>query len=158
MPNYEILFESSYDRVVGKGVGITDKGERFFERFYDNFFALSDEVRRKFRHTDMKTQVGMLEKSMYHLISFYVAKEASDYLRSIADSHSQGNYDVKPQYYDLWLDALIQTVRELDPEFEDQVELAWRIAMTPGILYMKFHCNRPVGASASASESVAETR
>ncbi|MBD3647467.1 MAG: globin [Pseudomonadales bacterium] len=144
MSNYEILFEASYDRVVGKGVGITEKGQRFFERFYENFFALSEEVQTKFRNTDMQVQVGMLEKSMYHLISFYVAKEASDYLRTMAEMHSKERHDISPGFYDLWMDALVQTVRELDPEFEDKIELAWRIAMTPGLLYMKFYYDKPL--------------
>lgn len=148
MANYEMLFEASYDRVIGKGVGITAKGERFFERFYDNFLGLSDEVRGKFSETDMKRQIGMLQRSIYHLVNFYITKEAGDYLRSIAYSHSRADHDVKPELYDLWLDAVIQTVRELDPEFDDQVELAWRIVMMPGILYMQFHCDKPVAVSA----------
>ena len=32
----------------------------------------------------------------------------------------------------------MEAVSEFDPEFNDEVELAWRLALTPGITYMKF--------------------
>lgn len=137
MSDYELLFEASYDRVVGKGVGINPKGESFFKQFYDNFFNQSDEIRAKFEGVDMEKQVGVLQKSIYHLLSFYVSKEESDYLHSIAVSHNRKNYDIKPDLYNVWLDSLVQTVRMLDPECNREVELAWRIALTPGILYMQ---------------------
>jgi hemoglobin-like flavoprotein len=93
----------------------------------------------KFAHVDMAAQVGVLQKSMFHIISFYVAKTDSEYLRSIALTHSKAQYDIKPEYYDIWLESLIETVRKVDSEFEDDVELAWRLAMSPGIQFMKFH-------------------
>lgn len=139
MGNYEILFEASYDRVIGQGVGINPKGEAFFKRFYDNFFSRSDAVKEKFKHTDMKLQPGMLQKSIYHLVSFYISKEENEYLRKFALSHNKNNHNIKVEFYDIWLDTLIQTVRELDPEYDRNIELAWRIALTPGILYMQSH-------------------
>ncbi|MDH5737502.1 MAG: globin domain-containing protein [Gammaproteobacteria bacterium] len=137
MSNYEILFEASYDRVVGKGVGINPKGEAFFSLFYENFFRKSPEIRDKFKNTDMKKQVGVLQKSTFHLISFYVSKEENEYLHEIAVSHNRHGYNIKPEFYDLWLDALIETVSMLDPECDRRVQLAWRMAFTPGILYMQ---------------------
>ena len=137
--NYEKLFEDSYSRVVGEGIGLNDQGKLFFSTFYDVFFSKSDEICTKFTHVDMAAQVGMLQKSMFHIISFYVAKTDSEYLRSIAMTHSRAQYDIKPEYYDIWLDSLIETVHKMDPEFEDDVGLAWQLAMTPGIQFMKFH-------------------
>lgn len=137
MSNYEILFEASYDRVVGNGVGINPKGEEFFRQFYDNFFGKSEAMKERFKNTDMDKQVIFLQKSIYHLISFYVSKEENEYLHNIAVSHSKSNYHIKPEFYDIWLDALIETVKTLDPEYDSSVELAWRIALTPGILYMQ---------------------
>ena len=137
--NYEKLFEDSYARVVGEGIGISDKGKGFFDAFYGVFFARSEEICKKFVDVDMAVQVGVLQKSMFHIISFYVAKTDNEYLRSIAQTHSRSQYDIKPEYYDIWLESLIETVRKIDPEYENDVELAWRLAMTPGIQFMKFH-------------------
>jgi len=137
MSDYEILFEASYDRVVGKGVGINPRGELFFKRFYEIFFSRSEEIKRKFANVDMDAQVGMLQKSIYHLVSFYVSKEENEYLHQIAATHSKQHYGIRPEMYSIWLDALIETVRQLDPECDREIELAWRMALTPGILYMQ---------------------
>ena len=137
MSNYQQLFDESYDRVVGRGIGLTEKGEQFFRRFYKHFFERSDEIKNKFKDTDMESQARILQKSMYHMISFYVLNTEHDYLQRIAESHARSNYDIKPEYYDHWLEALILTVGELDPQFNRETELAWRLAVTPGILYMK---------------------
>ena len=137
--NYEKLFEDSYARVVGEGIGLSDKGKYFFQTFYGIFFSKSDEICNKFVDVDMAAQVGVLQKSIVHIISFYVAKTDNEYLHSIAMTHSRGQYDIKPEYYDVWLESLIETVRKIDPEYEEDIELAWQLAMTPGIQFMKFH-------------------
>lgn len=46
--------------------------------------------------------------------------------------------DIHPELYDLWLECLIETVAEFDDGFRDEVELAWRLVLSPGIVYMKF--------------------
>ncbi len=133
------MFEGSYARVIGKGIGLGEKGRLFFSRFYERFLLESVDARDKFKGVDMEAQIRVLEKSMFHMIGFYVAKTDTRYLRSIAHTHSQRQLDIKPEYYDAWLDALVDTVEELDTEFHSELELAWRLAMTPGIQFMKFH-------------------
>ncbi len=140
--DYDELFCQSYERVVGPGVGITDQGELFFARFYDNFLATSPTVAEKFKGTDMQRQGRMLQKSMYQLIAFYFSHSESDYLKMIAETHSQAHYDIEPGLYDDWLDSLVETVREFDSEFSERLELAWRLVMTPGIVFLKHFYKR----------------
>ena len=135
----ESCFQASYARLVGEGVGITDRGQRFFSRFYDHFIASSSEVEKKFINTDMERQVQMLQKSMYQMMSFYLLGTDGEHLQKIALSHARNHYDISPELYDLWLDALLHTVSELDDGFTPEAGLAWRIVMTPGILYMKHY-------------------
>ena len=137
--NLEEIFEASYERVIGQGIGITEKGQSFFMRFYEIFLNTSDKVPEKFKNTDMNRQVLMIQKGLYQLISFYLIKNDSDYLIAIAESHNKKHYDIEPELYDLWLKALLQAVEELDPEYHEGLRLAWEIVMTPGILYMKYH-------------------
>ncbi len=139
MNNLEQVFESSYRRVVGDGVGIDAKGTAFFKQFYDHFLASSEIVAEMFKDTDMDAQVKMLQRSMFHMISFYVSKQEDTYLEGIAESHGKRKHNVAPELYDLWLEALIKTVSELDPEYEESIGLSWRLAMAPGIVYMKYH-------------------
>jgi hemoglobin-like flavoprotein len=128
------LFDESYSRVFGEGVGITEDATPFFEAFYRRFLvdaAIAD----AFSQTDMNRQVGMLRKSFFHLVAFYVSHEPSAELERIASIHSK--IGIQPEYYDLWLDALVDTVREFDPECDLATELSWRWAMTPGLTYMR---------------------
>jgi hemoglobin-like flavoprotein len=142
MNNLEEVFENSYRRVVGGGVGIDEKGIIFFKKFYANFLSSSDLVTEMFVTTDMEQQVKMLQRSMFHMISFYVSKQEDNYLEGVAESHSTRQHNVSPELYDLWLESLVQTVIEVDEEYNDTVGLAWRLAMAPGIVYMKFHYDK----------------
>ena len=137
----ERMFDESYERVIGHGIGISENGTRFFTRFYEIFLAKSETVREKFKATDMSVQMSVLQKGMFQLMSFYLMRTDSDYLQSIAVTHNHGHYDIDPELYDLWLDSLLQTVEELDTEYHDELRLAWQIVMTPGILYLKYYYN-----------------
>lgn len=44
---------------------------------------------------------------------------------------------VDAQLYDLWLECLIATVAETDPEYSPIVESSWREGLKPGIARMK---------------------
>ena len=139
----EAIFEESYDRVVGHGIGITERGEVFFRRFCEIFFQSSDDIAEKFAATDIDKQVRVLQKATFQLISFYLVKNDNDYLREIARIHDQAHLNIPPDLYDLWLDALVMTVAEMDPHYRPETALAWQVVMTPGILYLKFHFRQP---------------
>lgn len=128
------LFDQSYARVFGEGVGITEDATPFFEAFYRRFLTDPD-IAEAFSQTDMSRQVVMLRKSFFHLVAFYVSHEPSGELERIALIHSR--IGIKSEFYDLWLDALIETVREFDPQCDLATELSWRWAMAPGLTYMQ---------------------
>lgn len=76
---------------------------------------------------------------MFHMIKFYETGVESSSLFEIAASHSEQKHNIEPALYDVWLEALIKTIEELDPEYDDDVELAWRLVLTPGITLMKHY-------------------
>ena len=123
------------------------EGSGFFDDFYQAFLASSPQVAWKFRHTDMVHQREMLKKSFYHLLSFYGSNNADYYLEQVAISHNREHYNIPPALYDLWLEVLIQTVKKFDRQFSAEIELGWRLVMTPGIVYMKFHYLREPATS-----------
>ncbi|MGD8418291.1 MAG: globin [Pseudomonadales bacterium] len=129
-----VLFDRSYTRIFGEGVGLTEAATPFFEAFYGHFLE-HPEIARAFRTTDMSRQVSMLRKSFFHLAAFYVSHEPPAELTRLADLHQRLGID--DSFYDLWLDALVSTVYSLDPECDLATELAWRWAMTPGLTYMR---------------------
>jgi hemoglobin-like flavoprotein len=69
-----------------------------------------------------------------------VGSDAADlYLEYIAKQHDRHHLDIEPELYELWLEALIDTVRECDNEFNAEVEQAWRSVLRYGIDYMISH-------------------
>ena len=131
--SYEEIFDHSYERVKSR---IID-GKPFFGAFYDNFTSSHPAIAEHFAGTDMERQVRMMEKSFYGLFIFYATQNANDYLETIAHRHSHADLKIDHQLYDLWLDALIDTVSQYDPQYSDEIALSWRIILSPGITYMK---------------------
>jgi hemoglobin-like flavoprotein len=132
--SYESIFDFSYERSVKRQV----EGEDFFACFYHAFLASSDDVRSRFANTDMAIQRRMLKKSFYNLLAFYASGSVDSVLERIGETHSRHRLNISPHFYDLWLECLIATVAKFDPEFTPEVELAWRLVLSPGITYMKF--------------------
>ena len=111
---------------------------RFLDRFYGLFMASSGEVAQKFIHTDFKKQKRALRTSLYMMMLVTEGKGEWDvHVERIARRHSRSELDVKPELYGLWLDCLIQAVKEFDPTFNRETESAWRGIMRPGIEFMR---------------------
>ncbi|MDH5326676.1 MAG: globin [Gammaproteobacteria bacterium] len=131
---HDELFDQSYERVKG----IRQHGKGFFDIFYDKFITASDIVAEHFRNTDMQRQREMLEKSFYSLFIFYATSNANDYLDKIAKQHGKHALNIPDELYDIWIDCLLETVKELDPEYTPEIELSWRLVLSAGIVYMKY--------------------
>jgi len=132
--SFEEIFDDSYKRALN-----TERdGNDFFESFYDHFLSGQKEIAKRFVNTDMVVQQSMLKKSFYSLFAFYASGQTDDSIRKIAEKHNRNNLDIRPEFYDRWLECLITIVSQYDDEFSEDVELAWRLVMTPGITYMKF--------------------
>jgi hemoglobin-like flavoprotein len=109
----------------------------FLNRFYTLFLASSDTVAKKFEHTDLRKQARVLKTSLYIMVSASGGPERTVHLERIAKLHSRAELDIKPELYDLWLDRLVQTVKEFDPMFDLEIDTAWRRVLQPGIEFMK---------------------
>jgi len=109
----------------------------FLSRFYTLFLASSDMVAKKFERTDLRKQARVLKTSLYIMMMAGGETERVAHLERLAKRHSRAELDIKPELYDLWLDRLVQTVKEFDPMFDAQTETAWRRMLQPGIEFMK---------------------
>ncbi|NLE87790.1 MAG: globin [Myxococcales bacterium] len=109
----------------------------FLQTFYDKFLQSSPEVPRKFAGTDFDRQRKVLESSLYMVARAALGEEDGvEHLQHIAESHSRRRFDIGPSLYALWLDSLVATAREIDPEFDDHVEKCWRALLSANIDYM----------------------
>jgi hemoglobin-like flavoprotein len=109
----------------------------FLRRFYTLFIASSKAVATKFEHTDLRKQARLLKTSLYIMMLASGESEQVAHLERLAKRHSRTELDIKPELYDLWLEKLVQAVREFDPKFDTETETAWRRVLQPGIEYMK---------------------
>jgi hemoglobin-like flavoprotein len=127
------------------------RGEQFFQRFYELFLASSPEVREKFQATDFRKQRRMLQSSFYMLVEYIALgwPECQAYLERIAIAHGRHGRDISPHLYDLWLDCLLQAVRERDELYSVDVEGAWRFMMGAGITFLKVRYDRPAAGEAA---------
>lgn len=135
---FENLFDESYERVKL----VSKDGIGFFDAFYTRFVSSGPEIAAHFSNSDMSQQKKMVERSFYRMLAFYTTNQADDYMRNIASRHSIKEANVDPKLYDIWLDCLVETVVEYDPEINSEIELAWRLIMSSGITYMKHHYDR----------------
>jgi hypothetical protein len=95
----------------------------------------------------MASQKAMLKQSIALLPNLFVTQDVPNSLRDVAVKHDQQHLDVPPGLYDLWMECLIETARQIDPKFNDDVELAWRMVCAPGIAFMIHtwnHSNQPM--------------
>ena len=58
-------------------------------------------------------------------------------LRALGESHSRDRLDIRPELYDLWLDALLLTVSGHDKQFSESIRSAWREVLNKGISVIK---------------------
>ena len=111
---------------------------RFLERFSAFFLASSDEVRHKFSTTDLRKQRRLVQASFYMvMLAADDSPTVTVRFAYLATLHSQSHLDIPPHLYDLWLDCLVQAVRESDHQCTSEMESLWRRMMANGIAFMK---------------------
>jgi len=112
----------------------------FMETFYQRFVSASEEVREKFRDTDLQRQARMLSDSLYVLavaVQGQTGSPAWGDLPRLAERHSRKDLDIPPRLYDHWLTCIIDTASRHDPLFTPEIEAAWQATLAMGIAYMK---------------------
>lgn len=110
----------------------------FLNRFYQLFLDSSEEVKKKFKNTDFTKQQMALKSSFYMmLLTVQGNARGQRYLGEIAELHSRGRLDIKPEMYDLWLECLLKAVKEFDPLFNEEIKRVWQSLMNQGIRFMQ---------------------
>jgi serine/threonine protein kinase len=148
------IVRDSLRRIVAQGA------MPFLEKFYQKFLTRSGpEVRARFarlasHHQAWNRQYEMLEEAIVLLLAFNGLGQGAPgsatapiaeptVLSRIARRHASADLDVRPEWYAPFVDALVETVAEVDPGIRGDPEKrvrvmdAWRAAVRPGIEYMK---------------------
>ena len=123
--DYETV-EASYDRCLAS--------EGFYDTFYDTFLAKSEEIPPMFADTDFLRQKQMIRMSVRMMVRLGSGEEGPKVaVRNLGESHSQERHNVRPELYELWLDALCESIAQHDPQYSAELEQQWRDTMQVGI-------------------------
>ena len=91
-----------------------------------------------FAKTDFTRQHKLLQHGIGLLINFPNQRPSEpSILTRVAERHSRRDLDIDPSLYPAFVDSLMQTVREHDPEFTPEFERSWRSTIAAGIQYMQ---------------------
>ncbi|HEY7682173.1 MAG TPA: globin [Gemmatimonadales bacterium] len=110
----------------------------FLQGFYRHFFATCPAAETLFARTDFARQIKLLRHAIGLLLAFpSQPREEPTLLTRLAEKHGPRGLNIDPSWYPLFVESLLQSVREHDPGFTPAVGLAWREALRPGITYMQ---------------------
>lgn len=113
----------------------------FLASFYPRFFAACPDAKPLFARTDFERQVKLLREAIELLLIAPFLSTAPDaratILSRVAERHSRRHLGIEPRFYPPFVDNLIGTVSEFDPEYSPAVESAWRAMMAKGVAYMQ---------------------
>lgn len=128
--------ETTFDEVL-ESYHRCERSPGFFDTFYEIFFAKSPEIPPKFADTDMKRQKQVVMASVLMVLRLESGDPvARSYVEELAEVHSRRQHNIRPELYELWLDALCETIQRHDPQYTQELEDEWRQAMRPGIELM----------------------
>lgn len=124
--------------MVEKSYGLCRMNGGFASDFYAAFLNMSPLIREKFANTNMDTQQRMLDFGIRHLIRYFhePSQVTIDKMQELAVSHGKGRLAIEAEWYGLWLDALLDTVKKHDPNVDQALENAWRQVAEYGIAAM----------------------
>lgn len=115
----------SYARVRGTG---------FAQQFYDRFLETDGEVRRRFAETDFERQRELFLHGVFALIDYARGSVTGQLaVRRLAKMHGPGELDIPLRLYDLWVQTLLETLSDRDPEWSPKLAAAWRAVLQPGV-------------------------
>jgi hemoglobin-like flavoprotein len=113
--------------------------KKLVSEFYVRLMAASEEIRKKFEGVDMAEQTSLLSHSIVMSFLFIdknqqVAKKCLDDVRK---THAQGNLNIEPELYDIWLKCLLETVSLCDPHANDALLSDWHDVMSVAITHIR---------------------
>ncbi|MFC1747550.1 hypothetical protein ACFL2V_01955 [Pseudomonadota bacterium] len=130
-------YESSC-RAVNQSYGRVVTQDALIKTFYEKFVRSSSHVAAKFSNTDFDKQYEMLDQSLTMALLFsqgnMIAARTMDRIR---ESHNRHNLKISPEFYDLWINSLIEAIAELDSEFTPVLEGQWRTVMQKALDHIK---------------------
>lgn len=124
--------------LVNRSFGRCCNADEFFNTFYSDLMDRYAEISDMFAETDFNKQNELLRVALELMLMFdYGSDAARQAMSNIRETHSQGQRNVKPEFYDNWMDSLMRACAKHDTEFNQDIENAWREVLSGAINYIK---------------------
>jgi hemoglobin-like flavoprotein len=120
--------------------------EGFYRGFYGRLLESDSRIGAMFAHTDFTRQNKLLKHALGLLLAYGVPGNGR-ILEQIAERHGPADLDIEPSLYPVFVECLIATVKEYDPQYTRDLELSWRRALEPGIAFLASFGRGARGAS-----------
>ena len=112
-----VLVQNALERSTGQ--------QNFASTFYKHLFFLKPSFKEVFKNTDWNNQERLLTFAIEHLSHFLNGNEKDSFHRQqivrISETHSKKNMNIHPHDYYYWIDAMVLTVKEVDPQWHDDL-------------------------------------
>ena len=106
----------------------------FAETFYQTFIQSSPAIAPFFAQTEFGRQRQLLRDSVYLMVTHDVSDpDMRALLDKLGNLHSRAGRNIAPKLYEIWLDSICATVKELDPEWTQSLEDHWRVRLRAGM-------------------------
>ena len=137
--HYPETFNDSYERIFSYENRLNGRDDEFFDLFLELLYSKSSKITEAFNHLELREQKKLLKALLICLISVEGTKSVFPAVEHVAETYASIVDNVSAELYDHWLDSLVETVSVFDQSFNDDTEVAWRMALAPGITFMKYY-------------------
>lgn len=110
---------------------------RLYDKFYERFVTSDPRIGAYFLSTDFKKQKSLLRDGVGRALSFSAGDSASvNFVERLGVTHSRAHLNILPELYPFWLNSLMATLAETDPQWNKQLDTQWREALGKTIALM----------------------
>jgi hemoglobin-like flavoprotein len=111
------------------------------KRFYELLLDSDPRIKVLFSKTDFNKQTDLLIHGIIVLLEYADGKSMGKMaINRLGELHSRKRMNITPDMYPIWVNCLMKTVSEMDPEFTPELEDQWRKSLQKGLdIMIKMH-------------------
>lgn len=120
--------------LVQKSYARCSRSDGFFDDFYDQFLESSDEIQEHFAGVSRAKQKVFAHSGVSTILLYAMGSpKSAERLDALLLKHGPENLNVRPDLYPFWVESLVSAVSRHDPEFNSELDQAWRQTVKSGI-------------------------
>ena len=122
---------------VKKSFARCSSNDDIINKFYSLFLDSHPNIRPRFDNSNFESQKKLLLQGLDLTIMFASDEQVGKIgINRIKKSHSKSGFDIPPALYPYWKVSFLQTISELDPEFNNELKEQWDMVLQKAIDYI----------------------